>query len=149
MDYEARYEDLSRALEDLSERNRTAPVIVEGERDRKALEALGIRGDIRVVNRGTSLFRLCEDLAREDRGAIILTDWDERGGRLARQLRDGLAANGVRYDDEIRARLARLCRKEIAAVEELRAYVERLEDILRERDRSKPSKRWYSRRPPP
>src|SRR3989304_2190027 len=97
MDYEARYEDLSRALEDLSERNRTAPVIVEGERDRKALEALGIRGDIRVVNRGTSLFRLCEDLAREGRGADV--------GRR--------------------------------------------EDIRGERARSKPSKRWYSRRPPP
>src|SRR3972149_3212949 len=124
MDYEARYEDLSRALEDLSERNRTAPVIVEGERDRKALEALGIRGDIRVVNRGTSLFRLCEDLAREDRGAIILTDWDERGGRLARQLRDGLAANGVRYDDEIRARLPRPCPKGNAAGEELPADVQ-------------------------
>src|SRR3989304_4613501 len=94
MDYEARYEDLSRALEDLSERDRTAPVIVEGERDRKALEALGIRGDIRVVNRGTSLFRLCEDLAREDRGAIILTDWDERGGRLPRPPPDRPAADG-------------------------------------------------------
>ena len=138
-----------RVLEDLAEKNRTAPVIVEGDRDRKALRGLGIRGDILVINRGTSIFQLCEILGREHKAAIILTDWDVRGGRLARQLRDGLAANGVRFDDGLRARITRLCRKEISDVESLHAYVERVSDIVGHRDQSKPSKRWYARRWPP
>ena len=102
MDYQTRYEDLSRVLEDLIERNRTTPVVVEGERDRRALEALGVRGEIRVVNRGTSLFRLCEELGREGRGAIILTDWDARGGRLARQLRPNLSSTAGKGQKPVR-----------------------------------------------
>lgn len=146
MDYEALYEDLARALEDLAEKNRTAPIIVEGERDRLALRALGIRGDIRSLNQGTTLFAQCERIGREYREAIILTDWDARGGRLARHLRDGLAANGVRYDDEVRARLTNLCRREIKDVESLHAYVERVGEKARSGDRTKASKRWYAER---
>lgn len=146
MDYEALYEDLTRVLEDLAEKNRSAPIIVEGERDRQALRALGVHGDIRSLNQGTTLFVQCESIARQHREAIILTDWDARGGRLARQLRDGLAANGVRYDDELRARLTNLCRREIKDVESLHAYVERVGEKARAGDRSKPSKRWYAER---
>src|SRR6266581_654912 len=107
MDWERLHEDLQRAVEELQERSRHAPVIVEGEWDRRSLRALGVVGDIRLVNEGSTIFALCESIAARHREAIILTDWDVRGGRLARQLRDGLAANGVRYDEEIRARLTR------------------------------------------
>jgi len=144
VDYEALHQDLAEILDELIEKSRTAPVLVEGERDVKALRALGVDGDIRPINRGNSLFRLCEDLSREYRRAIILTDWDVRGGRLARQLRDGLAANGVRYDDDLRARLTNVCRKEISTVESLDRFAERLAAIVETRDRSKPSKRYYA-----
>jgi dTMP kinase len=144
VDYEAIHEDLRAILEDLIERNAAAPIIVEGERDVRALRALGVVGEVRPINRGSTLFRLCEDVARDHREAIILTDWDVRGGRLARQLRDGLAANAVRYDDEVRARLAAVCRKEIADVESLDGFVERVASIVETRERSKPSKRYYA-----
>jgi len=144
MDYDGLYEDLQRILEDLVEKNRRAPIIVEGKRDERALRALGVAGDIRPINRGTSLFSVCEDLARDHREVIILTDWDVRGGRLARQLRDGLAANGVRYDDDLRARLTAVCRKEISDVESLDRFVARTAAMVEGRDRSKPSKRWYA-----
>ena len=84
MDYEALYEDLVKVLEDLMEKNRDAPILVEGERDVRALRSLGFHGDVRALNRGGTIFGLCEALARERRGAIILTDWDAKGGRLAR-----------------------------------------------------------------
>nr|AKQ02669.1 hypothetical protein [uncultured euryarchaeote Rifle_16ft_4_minimus_37664] len=146
MDYQALHDDLARVLEDLIEKNHTVPVLVEGERDVRALRALGVSGDLRVVNRGTTLFAVCEEVAREHGDAIILTDWDVRGGRLARQLRDGLSANGVRYDDDLRARLTRLCRKEITAVEELRSFVERVSELAATGTSGKPSKRWYGER---
>lgn len=143
VDYESLHEDLTRVLEDLIEKNGQAPILVEGARDRRALRALGIRGDIISLNRGTTLFAICESVARNHREAIILTDWDARGGRLARQLRDGLAANGVRYDDQLRARLTSLCRKDITDVESLHTYVDRVTELARSRNHAKPSKRWY------
>ncbi len=146
MDWDELHTDLQRVLEDLAEKNRHAPIIVEGEYDKRSLRALGVTGDIRMVNEGSTIFGLCESIAAGGRGAIILTDWDVRGGRLARQLRDGLAANGVRYDEELRARLTRLCRKDITDVESLHGFVERVAEHASTRYRQRSSKRWYSDR---
>jgi 5S rRNA maturation endonuclease (ribonuclease M5) len=144
MDWEQLERDLEKVLEDLTERNGHAPIIVEGEYDRRALRALGVPGDVRMINEGSSIFALCESIAANHREAIILTDWDVRGGRLARQLRDGLAANGVRFDEGIRARLARLCRKDITEVESLPGFVQRVADHVSTGEAGRDSKRWYS-----
>ena len=37
---------------------------------------------------------------------MILTDWDRRGGSLARGLRENLTSLGVGYDDTVRLDLA-------------------------------------------
>ena len=144
MDWEQLHTDLQRVLEDLSEKNRRAPIIVEGEYDKRSLRALGITGDIRMINQGSTVFGLCESIAAHHRDAIILTDWDVRGGRLARQLRDGLAANGVRFDEDLRARLTVLCRKDITDVESLHGFVERVAERVSSGYRQRPSKRWYA-----
>ncbi len=146
MDYVELHEDLERVLDDLIEKNRSVPVIVEGEYDRRALEQLGVVGDIRVLNRGNSVLALCESIARQYREAIILTDWDVRGGRIARHLRDALTATGVRYDDQLRARLTILCRKDIKDVESLHRFAERIEALAASRNQQRPSKRFYSER---
>ncbi len=138
------YEDLQKTIEDLAEKNRDGPIIVEGEYDRRALRALGILGHVRLVNEGSTIFGLCESIASGHREAIILTDWDVRGGRLARQLRDALAANGVRFDEDIRARLTRLCRKDITDVESLHTFVERVSEHVASGQRQRASKRWYT-----
>ena len=144
MDWEQLHTDLQRVLEDLSEKNRRAPIIVEGEYDKRSLRALGITGDIRMINQGSTVFGLCESIAAHHRDAIILTDWDVRGGRLARQLRDGLSANGVRFDEDPRARLTVLCRKDITDVESLHGFVERVAERASSGYRQRPSKRWYA-----
>src|SRR5436189_3392994 len=128
MDWEQLHDDLQRVLEDLTEKNRHAPIIVEGEYDKRSLRALGVTGDIRMINQGSTVFGLCELIAAHHREAIILTDWDVRGGRLARQLRDALSANSVRFDEDLRARLTRLCRKGVTAGEAVRGYHERVGD---------------------
>ncbi len=143
MDWDELYTDLQRVLEDLAEKNRRAPIIVEGEYDKRSLRSLGLTGDIRMINQGSTVFGLCESIAAGHGEAIILTDWDVRGGRLARQLRDGLSANGVRYDEQIRARLTRLCRKDITDVESLHAFVDRVAEHAASGYRQRPAKRWY------
>ncbi len=144
MDWEQLHDDLQRVLEDLTEKNRRAPIIVEGEYDKRSLRALGVTGDVRMINQGSTVFGLCELIAAHHREAIILTDWDIRGGRLARQLKDALSANGVRFDEDLRARLTRLCRKDITDVESLQGFVERVAEHASSRYRQRPSKRWYS-----
>ncbi len=149
MRLEERYELVLKTIEDLNEASLAAPVIVEGKNDRKALRAMGIRGDIIRLNDGSPIFRTCEEVSRQYSSAVILTDWDHRGGQLCRLLREGLAANGVRYDADIRSRLARLCRKEVKDVEGLAKYVDRIlqasaESTIPVRRRPQPK----SQRPP-
>jgi dTMP kinase len=146
MDYVELNEELQRVLEDLIEKTRTVPVIVEGEWDRRALRSLGIDGDIRVLNRGNRILALAESIASNHREAVILTDWDVRGGRLARSLREALEACGVRHDDALRARLTMLCRKDIKDVESLHSFAERVAEMAASRNQQRPSKRYYADR---
>ena len=46
MDYEKSLEDLEEALFGLREENKTVPIIVEGDKDIKALRKLDITGEI-------------------------------------------------------------------------------------------------------
>lgn len=147
MNAEERYEELVAVIDELVEASARAPVIVEGARDVKSLRALGLAGEIVSVNRGETVFHFCEQLAATHRAVVILTDWDVRGGQLARLLRDGLAANGVKYDDDLRARLAALCQKEVKCVEDLHRHVERLRPRGDDgRRRALANRNWYGRR---
>lgn len=145
MDLRELVESLTVALDDLADANRTAPILVEGENDVKALRTLGVQGDIIPLNRGTTVLSTCEAVAARAREAIVLTDWDARGGRLGRLLREGLAANGVRANTDLRARITVLCRKDIKDVESLPRYLERLSREAAG-GRGKASKRWYGGR---
>jgi len=141
-----RYRELLAAVDELVEWNETVPVIVEGVRDVRALRAMGLRGGIEPVNHGKAVFALCERLGRTHKEAVILTDWDRRGGQLARLLRDGLAANGVRPIEGPRSKVARLCQKDIKDVESLDGYVARARSALEEgRTDGKESKHYYGR----
>ena len=144
--YVEAYQDLLATLGELVEANATVPVIVEGERDVRALREVGLTGEVLPLNTGVPLFNLAESISRRHRRAIILTDWDRRGGQLARLLRDALEANGVRYDDAFRARLTTLCRKDIKDVEGLAGFVERLSRQVEGGWQGKASKRFYAER---
>ena len=144
--YEEIHQDLVDTIAALIEANRTTPVIVEGERDVRSLQTLGLEGEVIPLNSGVSLFHLAESLARRHAAAIILTDWDRRGGQLARLLRDALEANQVRFDTDFRARLTLLCRKDIKDVEGLAGFVERVGRQVEGGWHGKASKRFYAGR---
>lgn len=116
-------EKLFQELEDLADRS---PVIVEGARDVAALKKMGIKKNVMPLNKGVSVFSFCENLSRTEKEAVILTDWDRRGGRLARMLKDGLEANGVRANDRIRTQIVILSKKEVKDIESMPTFIERL-----------------------
>lgn len=118
-------------LEEADEASRAAPLLVEGEKDETTLRALGIRGAIRRVQGLHTVFTFAERLAGEGvREAVVLTDWDRAGGRLARLLAEALPANGIRADLDLRRRLA-LHAMEIRHVESLDTYLATLRSRVR------------------
>ncbi len=135
-----RYDEVAETLEELRELSERIPIIVEGLNDRRTLRALGVRGHIVALNGGNSVFALCEALSKDHGEAVILTDWDHRGGQLCRRLREGLTANGIRYNDQIRAKLSLLCRRDIKDVQGLEVYMERLQ-VFAVNGRRRPERR--------
>lgn len=99
---------------------------MEGDKDEAALRALGVEGPIVKTNVGENLFAFVEGLAQRHRSAILLVDWDARGGRLAKRLREACRANGVALDDAHRLALAKATRGEVKTVESLDTYAARL-----------------------
>ncbi|MBI4182260.1 MAG: toprim domain-containing protein [Candidatus Aenigmarchaeota archaeon] len=90
-------EEADRVLGDLRE----AVVVVEGTRDRLALEGLGMS---RIVPlNGRSLANVAEELARlRPPEVVILTDFDREGRALHARLRTLLARYGVRANPRLR-----------------------------------------------
>jgi 5S rRNA maturation endonuclease (ribonuclease M5) len=139
-DPEETLEELSTILEELKERSHEEVVLVEGQKDRAALTVLGIDGEVWQVQGPNTIFSTAERLATEGRPAIILTDWDRKGGQLARLLRQGLRANGVRFDDELRLRLVLLVKAEIKDIESLPAFFTRLVSLAQSSEAERRSK---------
>ncbi|NYT01324.1 MAG: topoisomerase [Methanosarcinales archaeon] len=118
-------EELISSLLEASERG--AAIIVEGIRDRRALRSLGVRGPVILASRHPAL-NLAEEVARQYDEIVVLTDWDDKGEEMARNLEQHLQWARAHADLEIRSRLKKLVRKEIKDVESLSIYVERVRE---------------------
>lgn len=59
------------------------------------------------------------------KGFILLTDWDRKGGQLARRLREAGKACGLKADSEFRRRLAFYTGSQIRCVEDLPGFFKR------------------------
>ncbi len=90
MDYEKSLENIEKIFEEIREECKNKPIIVEGDRDVKALRKLGINCEIIKTNKGVSLTDFCDMLARKYKEIIILTDWDKKGGYLCSTIRKNL-----------------------------------------------------------
>ncbi len=116
------HERLNR-LEDLIDRlrreNATTPILVEGSRDRDALEELGCTGRILLVHDGEPLIETADRLARTNEALILLLDWDRTGGSIHHRVKEVLETHAVECDESFRRQLARLASKETRAVEDL------------------------------
>lgn len=120
-------EEFDDILEELRELARDSVILVEGRKDRIALDRLGVRGEIVQVQGAGGILGVAEDLAFRGRKAIILTDWDRKGGQLAELLRVALRSSDVPYDDSIRMKLSVLAKKDIKDVESLPAFASLLD----------------------
>jgi 5S rRNA maturation endonuclease (ribonuclease M5) len=119
-------EKLTIILEELESRPEQVVLLVEGKRDRGALNLLGVWGEIVQVQTSDGILGVAEDLALRHKKAIILTDWDRKGGQLCLLLKNALKANGVEFEANTRSRLVNLVSGEIKDVESLPSFFSRL-----------------------
>ncbi len=79
-------------------------VVVEGKRDRVALQKLGIRNRITLINQSPD--RVAERVASHGASeAVVLTDFDRSGEELAQRICEALESYGVKPDLNIRRKL--------------------------------------------
>jgi 5S rRNA maturation endonuclease (ribonuclease M5) len=121
-----RLDEFQAVLEELISRDPKAVILVEGMRDRGALTILGVKGEMIQVQSSDGIFAIAERLAKEGKSAIIMTDWDRKGGQLGRLLRNALTSNAVPYDDVLRQRLAVIAKQDIKDVQSLPSLYSRL-----------------------
>jgi dTMP kinase len=132
MNQERRLESLEEILEELSLLSRDHVIIVEGPRDREALEDLGIYGEMMAVQSEGGPLKVSETIYGAGKEAVILTDWDHKGETIADELKRNLSALCVHFDRNIRARLRDVCVKDIKDVESLPALYRRLSSMKEE-----------------
>ncbi|MCI6025128.1 toprim domain-containing protein [Candidatus Methanarcanum hacksteinii] len=102
-------------------------ILVEGKNDRRSLLDLNLSLDTIEVQRDGGPLRAAEMVYESGKKAIILTDWDDRGDRLAKDLSEQLSALCISYDMNIRKDLRDICIKDIKDVESLHSLYVRLE----------------------
>src|SRR3989338_5489130 len=103
-------------------KNSNLLIIVEGKKDRAALEHFGITNTIELSKK--PLFQIIEDVAAKNKDCIILTDLDAKGRELYVKLSRGLSHLGVKIDDSFRNFLRR--ETQLRQIEGLWSYVEKL-----------------------
>lgn len=74
-------------------------IIVEGKRDKIALNKLGIE-NIYLINK--PIYSLIDTLTEKNKEVIILTDLDKEGRKLYHKLKKGFQRNGVKINDKYR-----------------------------------------------
>jgi len=126
LDDEERLAEIKEVLEELEELAADHVILVEGLKDKKALSSIGIEGEVFMIQSEGGPIKAAEYVSEHGGKAVILTDWDRRGGTIAHELENQLSSLGLIYDSRIRARLSFLCKKYIKDIESLDKLLERL-----------------------
>ena len=101
-------------------RESSTAVIVEGIKDKLALEELGIKNIITLNKR--PLFEIVEEVSDNYEKCAILTDLDKEGKKLFGKLNSGLSLHGVKVDNHFREFLFK--KTKLRQIEGIDSYVE-------------------------
>ena len=75
-------------------------IIVEGKKDREALNKFGITNIVELTKK--PLFQIVEEVADSNEECIILTDLDKKGKQIYGKLNSDLQRHGVKVNNEFR-----------------------------------------------
>ena len=101
------YEELESVLRELDEDERVDAIIVEGARDKQALEEMGITKKEILKCRSIPHDAFVEHL-RGKQCVVILTDYDRAGKNFNRKLTSRLEKEGLRVERSYRERIGEI-----------------------------------------
>jgi len=101
---------MKRKLEKQFEEAREQLIIVEGKKDKEALEILGFKHIFVINETGKSLYEKIEEVEEKvgKRKICILTDFDKKGKKLYLIIKSELRKRKVKMDNSLRDSLLRL-----------------------------------------
>jgi len=136
---EERLERLNAALDDLSDMCKERILLVEGPKDRMAMTLLGINAEMMSVQSEGGPLKISEKISERKKNAVIMTDWDDQGDEIAKDLERSLLSVCVKFDTTIRSKLRWICGNEIYDVESLPSFYCRLvtESVRRNEGKNK------------
>ena len=107
-------------------------VLVEGNRDTRALRNIGYTGEIVPCSQiGISNYELVEDIAQKFSNVLILTDFDREGVLIENNFRGLFEHKNIKVEDELRRRIGNLmARLRIYAIESIDNVKEKLDRNL-------------------
>jgi len=98
--------------------SRNILVIVEGKKDKEALEKTGFN-NVCVLS-GKPLYKNIEEISKSNKECVILTDFDKKGRHIYHALKKELVRNGVKINENLRIALMR---EKVSHVEGLASYL--------------------------
>jgi len=109
-------EKIRESLEDIKDKGML--VIVEGLKDKRALESLGLTN---IFSLKKPLFAVVEEIASKEKEVVLLTDLDGEGRKLYRKLSRDLQKHGVKINNKLRILLFKA---KISHIEGLATYLD-------------------------
>ena len=111
-------EELNNLIEKI--KNSNILVIVEGKKDKIALEKLGVNNIIELNKK--PIFQIVEEIANSNEECIILTDLDKEGKQLYSKLNSDLQRHGVKVNNKFREFLFKSTK--LRQIEGINSYIE-------------------------
>jgi 5S rRNA maturation endonuclease (ribonuclease M5) len=103
------HEKLKKTLAELQDLAEDATLLVEGKKDKAALQSLGINGDFFLLgSQKQSLQESAEKLAKKQKTVILLLDADKKGRELTKEMITYLQKCGAKVDRKIGSILLKL-----------------------------------------
>ncbi len=99
-------------------KNSDALIVVEGCKDKKALEKLGFKSKNIIILHGRPFYVTVEKIKTKE--CIILTDFDKKGKHLYHSLKKELVKKGVRINNRLRIILLK---NKISHIEGLATFI--------------------------
>ena len=104
------HERIDELINQISQKAKTAIIVVEGKNDKKALQKMGVKSDFFLLKNNRKSLRECaEHIAENHTQAILCLDFDKTGRELTKQMKTNLQRQGVKTNTKLCYSLLRIC----------------------------------------
>ena len=112
--------DLDKKIQELKHDSENSLIVVEGIKDKSALNNLGIEN---IITLKGPLYEEIDKISEKTKEVILLVDLDKEGKKLYHTLKIGLENNGIKINDKFRNFLFKTNLRNIEGLVTYQCYV--------------------------